>query len=192
MAPYTIDRGSNWRREAVERWLFGLDRVSPALRADIVTAWVSSWASISHATLEEMPFTPDAPDYPLMAHVNDLTRRGSTSPTAPRRMGRDGRSRDLLPILILHDLDKPLLYVRKGDGAGYSQLAEELPHGVVGAMMLKELGFAHSVVARSRRTPPTRPSMAEFRGLCPALRGPLRGRPCLHGLRQVLLLRRKS
>ncbi len=61
MAPYTIDRGSNWRREAVERWLFGLDRVSPALRADIVTAWVSSWASMLPCDAGEMPFTPDAP-----------------------------------------------------------------------------------------------------------------------------------
>lgn len=161
MAPYTIDRGSNWRREAVERWLFGLDRVSPALRADIVTAWVSSWASSPHATLEEMPFTPDAPDYPLMAHVNDVTRAGiDLANRAAADWGATVDPEILLPILILHDLDKPLLYVRKGDGAGYSQLAEELPHGVVGAMMLKELGFAHSVVS----TVATHATNAPFHG----------------------------
>jgi hypothetical protein len=74
--PYAIDRGSNWRRQAVEAWLFGLDLVSPALREGIVTAWVSAWASSSHERLEDMPFSPGAAFYPLMEHVNEVTRAG--------------------------------------------------------------------------------------------------------------------
>ena len=31
-SPYAIDRGSNWRRKAVEEWLFGLDLVTPETR----------------------------------------------------------------------------------------------------------------------------------------------------------------
>jgi len=54
----------------------------------------------------------------------------------------------LLPILILHDVDKPLMYVRESpDKVGYSQLARELQHGVVGAMLLKDLGLPHIVVS---------------------------------------------
>ena len=30
--PYTIDRGSNWRRQAVRDWLFGLDLVAAELQ----------------------------------------------------------------------------------------------------------------------------------------------------------------
>ncbi len=161
MEPYTIDRSSNWRREAVEQWLFGLDLVSPAMRADIVTAWVSSWASSPYETLAGMPFTPDAPDYPLMSHVNDVTRAGiDLAHRAATDWGATVDPEVLVPILILHDLDKPLLYVRNGDTAGYSKLAEELPHGVVGAMMLKELGFAHSVVS----TVATHATNAPFHG----------------------------
>ncbi|MBR0650615.1 hypothetical protein GXW78_13145 [Roseomonas terrae] len=161
MAPYTIDRGSNWRREAVEQWLFGLDLVSPALRTDIVTAWVSAWASSPYDTLEAMPFTPDAPDYPLMSHVNDVTRTGID--LAKRAAADWGDRIDLevlVPILILHDVDKPLLYVRKDGGAMYSQLAGELPHGVIGAMLLKDLGFAHGIVS----TVATHATNAPFHG----------------------------
>jgi hypothetical protein len=33
------------------------------------------------------------------------------------------------------------------DKVGYSQLSRELQHGVVGAMLLKELGLPHTVVS---------------------------------------------
>jgi putative nucleotidyltransferase with HDIG domain len=146
--PYKIDRSSNSRRQVVEEWLFGLDLVSPEVRDNIVTAWVSSWASSPHATLEEMPFTHSGAFYPLMQHVNEVTRAGLD---LARRAAADwGKPLDmdkLVSILILHDVDKPLLYVRDGEALVTSQLYKELPHGVVGAMLLKELGFPHEVVS---------------------------------------------
>jgi hypothetical protein len=146
--PYAIDRSSNSRREAVEEWLVGLDLVSPGVREAIVTAWVSSWASSPHETLEDMPFTVADNFYPLKNHVNEVTRAGLD--LAARAAADWGQKLDndlLLPILILHDVDKPLLYVRDGAKLVHSQLYKELPHGVVGAMLLKELGFAHEVVS---------------------------------------------
>ena len=148
MSGYTIDRTSNSRRKAVEEWLWGLDLVSPEVREKIVTAWVSSWSSSPYSELSEMPFSPSAPDYRLEWHVNDVTRTGVD---LARRAAADwGAKIDwdvMMSILILHDVDKPLMYTREGDGVGYSQLSRELPHGVVGAMLLKELGFPHIVVS---------------------------------------------
>ena len=159
--PYTIHRGSNWRREVVEEWLFGLDLVSPGMRESIVTAWVSAWASSSHERLGDMPFSPGAAFYPLMEHVNEVTRAGVD---LGRRAAADWRvaldPEVLVPILILHDLDKPLLYRREGAGAAHTALYHELPHGVVGAMMLKELGFPHVVVS----TVATHATNAPFHG----------------------------
>jgi hypothetical protein len=147
MPPYAIDRSSNHRRQAVEEWLFGLDHVSAKLRDDIVTAWVSAWSSSPYAALEDMPFGPGV-DYPLMRHVNEVTRGGLD---LARRAADDWDVRldpeILVPILMLHDVDKPLMYVRDAGGIQYSALYHELPHGVVGAMLLKELGFAHRVVS---------------------------------------------
>ncbi|MBX9701679.1 MAG: hypothetical protein K2X74_19755 [Acetobacteraceae bacterium] len=159
--PYRIDRGSNWRREAVEDWLFGLDQLSERVREDVVTAWVSAWASSSHERLEDMPFSPAGSFYPLMEHVNEVTRAGGD---LGRRAAADwGVAFDpdiLVPILILHDVDKPLLYRREGAGAARTDLYQELPHGVVGAMLLKELGFPHVVVS----TVATHATNAPFHG----------------------------
>ncbi len=148
MSGYTIDHTSNSRRQAVEEWLWGLDLVSPEVREKIVTAWVSTWSSSPYQELSDMPFSPSAPDYRLEWHVNDVTRTGVD---LARRAAADwGAKIDwdvMMSILILHDVDKPLMYTREADGVGYSRLSKELPHGVVGAMLLKELGFPHTVVS---------------------------------------------
>jgi hypothetical protein len=159
--PYTIDRGSNSRREAVRDWLFGLDLVTPALQDSIVTAWTSSWASSTHERLEDMPFSPGGGFFPLMQHVNEVTRAGvDLGRRAAADWGVTLNQDVLVPILILHDLDKPLLYRREGAGAAHTELYHELPHGVVGAMMLRELGFAHTVVS----TVATHATNAPFHG----------------------------
>lgn len=149
MEPYSIDRTSNSRRRMVEEWLFGLDLVTPDLREKIVTAWVSTWSSSPYAELAEMPYSPGAPHYRLQWHVNDVTRAGvDLAKRAAADWGKTADPNILLPILILHDVDKPLMYLRKNEHeVGYSQLSKELQHGVVGAMLLKELGFDHSVVS---------------------------------------------
>ena len=147
MEAYTIDRTSNSRREAVEKWLFGLDLVSADTRERIVTAWVSTWSSSPYATLEEMPFSNNA-DYPLHLHVNEVTKAGmELAKRAAADWGVELDPEILVPILILHDVDKPLMYVRRNGGVEHSEVYHELPHGVLGAMVLKDLGFAQSVVS---------------------------------------------
>jgi hypothetical protein len=147
--PYTIDHTSNSRRRAVEDWLFGLDLVTPDLREKIVTAWVSTWSSSPYAELSEMPYSPGAPHYRLEWHVNDVTRNGlDLARRAAADWGKTVDNNVLVPILILHDVDKPLMYVRESaDKVTYSKLSHELQHGVVGAMLLKELGFDHTIIS---------------------------------------------
>lgn len=159
--PYSIGRGSDRQRHAVRDWLFGLHLVTPPMQEAIVTAWVSAWASSTHERVEDMPFSPGERFFPLAQHVNEVTRAGID---LGRRAAEDwGTALDpeiLVPILILHDLDKPLLYRRDGAGAVTTALYHELPHGVIGAMMLKELGFAHLVVS----TVATHATNAPFHG----------------------------
>jgi hypothetical protein len=147
MSPYRIDRTSNSRRKAVEECLWGLDLVSPDLRERIVTAWTSTWSSSPYERLEDMPWTAGA-DYPLMHHVNEVTRAGvDLAKRAKADWGVELADDVLMPILILHDVDKPLMYVRENGAVVGTPLSKELPHGVVGAMLLNELGFAHEIVS---------------------------------------------
>jgi putative nucleotidyltransferase with HDIG domain len=161
MSPYTIHHDGGERRGMVEAWLAGLDLVSAATRERIVTAWVSSWMSSPYESLDDMPYSPLAQSYPLKQHVNEVTRTGLD--LARRAAQEWGETIDLdllVSILALHDVDKPLMYAREGGKVGYSRLSRELPHGVVGAMLLKELGFPHLVVS----TVATHASNAPFHG----------------------------
>jgi len=162
--PYTIDRSSNWRRQAVTEKIWGLDLVSPGLREDVVTAWVTTWAASPYERLEDMPWT-EGVDYPLLSHVNEVTRAGvDLARRAKSDWGSDVPNDVLVPILILHDVDKPLMYERRDGKVVRSRLADEIPHGVVGGMLLKELGFSHEIVATVTTHSPKMP----FRGRNPA------------------------
>ena len=147
MSPYVIDKTSNARRKAVEECLFGLDLLAPETRDRVVTAWVSTWSSSPYERLEDMPWSAGA-DYPLMHHVNEVTRAGvDLAKRAKADWNVDLANELLVPILILHDVDKPLMYVREGGAVVGSTLSKEIPHGVVGAILLKELGFSHEIIS---------------------------------------------
>jgi hypothetical protein len=147
VSPYTIDRTSNSRRKAVEEKIWGLDLISPSLRESVVTAWTSIWASSVYEQLEDMPWTAGV-DYPLLSHVNEVTRAGvDLAKRATADWGVELPHGTLMPILILHDVDKPLMYLREGGDVVSSKLAKEIPHGVVGDMLLKELGFSHDIIS---------------------------------------------
>jgi putative nucleotidyltransferase with HDIG domain len=131
----------------VEERLWGLDLVSPSLRENVVTAWTSTWASSPYERLEDMPWTTGI-DYPLLSHVNEVTQAGVDLAKRAKADWKIDLDNDLLvPILILHDVDKPLMYERRGGEVVGSTLSKEIPHGVVGAMLLKELGFSHEIVS---------------------------------------------
>ena len=147
MIPYTVLEGDNPRRTVVEHWLYGLDQVSPAMREHIITAWVTTWSSSKYETLEEMPVAYGI-DYPLMSHVNEVTKIGlDLAKSASSEWDVTFDYTTLIPTLILHDVDKPLMYDREGSEIRNSILSREIPHGVLGAMLLKELGFEHKIVS---------------------------------------------
>lgn len=161
MTLYTIERGRADKRAAVAAWLHGLDLVAPDTRERIVTAWTSVWTSSTHAAIEDFPYSPMAPDFRLALHVNEVTRAGlDLARRAEAEWGARLDPEIFVPILILHDVDKPLLYLRQNGKVEYTQLYHELPHGVVGAMLLRELGFADQIVA----TVATHASNAPFHG----------------------------
>ena len=144
---YRIDRTDGERRQQVEAWLFGLHLVSDKTREAIVTAWTSAWVSSSYLTLEDMSFSPLV-DYPLMKHVNEVTRFGiEMARHAAVEWGVQVDNDTLVAALALHDVDMPLMCARTHHGIEYTKLSRELPHGTVAAMIARDVGLPHVVVS---------------------------------------------
>jgi len=144
---YHIDRSDGERRQQVESWLFGLHLVSDETREAIVTAWTSAWISSSYVTLEDMPFSPLV-DYPLMKHVNEVTRFGvEMARHAAMEWGVQVNNDTLIAALALHDVDMPLLCERTQHGIEDTRLSRELPHGMVAAMIARDVGLPHVVIS---------------------------------------------
>lgn len=146
--PFEVHRGTPEQRAEVARWLYGLDLVSPPTRERIITAWVSVWLSSPYRSLEEFPYSSSAPTYDLKRHVNDVTRIGlDLARRAEQDWGAKPDLEILVPTLLLHDVDKPLLFVRREGKVVYTPLSRQLPHGVIGAMLLRDLGFDRRIVS---------------------------------------------
>lgn len=148
MPIYTIERESRYHRRELEQRLYGLDLISADLREKTVVAWMTAWTSSTYKELDDFPWGVMHPTYRLIDHVNEVTRLGIDFAQSAKTIWKTDIPPDILiPTLILHDVDKPLLSTRRGDGEYVrSQLASELPHGIVGAMLLRELGFEDRVV----------------------------------------------
>lgn len=144
---FTLTEGTGNQRAAVRNWLAGLQALSPEIAERVITAWVTTWTSSTYAALEDIPFSANAPGYPLMRHVNEVTRAGQAlMPRAAEDWGVTLDPEIMLPILILHDVDKPLLSTRDASGVHKTALAKRMPHGVVGAMLLRDLGFDQRII----------------------------------------------
>lgn len=160
---YTITQGDDAQRRRLHERLYGLDRLPRAVAERVVTAWATTWLSSEH-DLDDLPYHKAAPDYRLMDHVNDVTKMGLAFAEAA---GRDWSIRVdeeiFLAILILHDVDKPLLYQRRQGQVVLTPAAAEVPHGVLGGFLLKELGFAPAVYS----TVATHASKSPFHGATP-------------------------
>ena len=148
---FEIVEGTPQERARIESLVPHLDLVSESSRTLIVTAWLSVWKSSGYAGSDpsDFPYTLLVPDYRLMNHVREVTEVGvMLADYREREWGEVSDPEVLVPTLILHDVDKPLLYERDADGTVRpSRIAAEVPHGVLGGFLLKELGFSDTVVS---------------------------------------------
>ncbi|MEZ2390290.1 HD domain-containing protein [bacterium RCC_150] len=144
---YTIQAGEPGHRQEVLRLMPRLAELGAPLREQAVTAWVSAWLSSTHDSLEEMPYSLQAPDYRLLDHTNEVADVGTLlGDYAYGRWASAFEEDVLLAALLLHDIDKALLYTRANGTVTADPVRALLPHGILGAMLLKEAGLPDAVV----------------------------------------------
>jgi hypothetical protein len=159
--PYQISQGTPQLRRRLRNQLFGLDLLPLPMRELVVTAWATSLGASAYADLEDVPWDADHASYGLLRHVNEVTRVGiGFAELAAKEWGKQADNALLIPILVLHDVDKPLLFEPKGGRTVPTALPRELPHGVIGGMIVKELGLSRAIVGAVAMHSPSMP----FRG----------------------------
>lgn len=146
-ALYDIYCGDGAQRAEVVRCFPRLAELSSELKELAVSSWVSAWLSTDYDTIHEMPYSLQAPDYRLVDHTNEVADIGTLlAEYAVRRWGIQLDRDTLLAALLLHDIDKALLYTRADGKVGSDPRRASMPHGVLGAMLLKEIGLPDEVV----------------------------------------------
>lgn len=125
-----------------------IDDLAPELAEITISAWASSWLSSPYERFLEIPMAIPAPRYALVQHTRDVVLAGlALLDVAATRLGRPADHDTVLAAMLLHDLDSPLIYVREGDGLVYSERGRLLQHGVLGAMILRDLGAPETVLS---------------------------------------------
>ncbi|MSO91600.1 MAG: HD domain-containing protein [Acetobacteraceae bacterium] len=147
--PYVIQTGNREQRKAVADWLVGLEHLGDTERERVITAWITVLCSSRFTRIEDIPFYPKVAGYRLWDHVNDVTSNGILlGRSAKERWGYELNQSDLVCSLILHDIDKPIIHSKLSDGTeGFTKWSKQIPHGVIGGMLLKELQFPMDVVS---------------------------------------------
>ena len=146
--PYRIVEGTADDRRAVTAALPLLDRLPADVRELAVTAWVTAWRSSAYEQLDQMPFAVSVPEYPLVRHVDEVAAAGlGLAATAQRTWGTDVDLNILLAVLLLHDIDKPLIYVQSEGTIANLSADYVWPHGILGARILHDLGFDERVTS---------------------------------------------
>lgn len=148
MSFYDLAPATAEHEAAVRRALVGFDLVSRDLAGRIAQAWAVAWANSTFGRFDAIPTSPSLPDVPLVSHVNAVT----TAALALASVSRDtwGIAVDgeiVVASAMLHDVDKPLLFEADRGRIRRSTVAGHLPHGVLGAMILKDLGLPDLVVS---------------------------------------------
>lgn len=144
-----FDRGkpTEVERAYLRARLHGLDRVSPACAGQIVEAWAVTWSNSAYRAFDEIPVSRAVPT-PLLLHVNHVAELGIL--LADSFAAREGPRLDsdlLIATLLLHDVDKPMLFAPGPTGTVATALSAQMPHGVLGALLLAALGLPDIVVS---------------------------------------------
>ncbi|MBI2908909.1 MAG: hypothetical protein HYX92_14800 [Chloroflexi bacterium] len=118
------------------------------LREAVVRAWYIAWKESPHKKLEDAPFgTAPAPGDTLVKHTNAATSAAhAMGQLLVQQYGVKINLDYVIAGAILHDLDKIVMYDKKGGKIVYTAMGQKIVHGAYGAHMAILAGLPHDVV----------------------------------------------
>jgi putative nucleotidyltransferase with HDIG domain len=120
------------------------------LRELVIEVWARLWRESPYGDITEVPnFTRELSrgDETLVRHTNAVTKMSEAAAREFQQVyGVTLDYDNLLAGAILHDVDKLVLYERRGDTVELSELGRKVTHGEYGAMVAKQVGLPGQVV----------------------------------------------
>ncbi len=116
------------------------------IREKVIEVWVRVWKQSGYLTIEEALMT-GPPEDTLAKHINAVTNAAFT--LASQYQQEYGLPVDLDILLagaLLHDVDKMIIYKKKGNTVEVSDIGKRIPHGSYGGYVALEVGLPLEVV----------------------------------------------
>ncbi len=132
-----------------------------ALRDLVIEVWVRFWRESLYSDISEVlnyTLVLSCGDETLVRHTNAVVNMAEAAAREFQQVyGVSLNYDNLLAGALLHDVDKLVLYERRGDSIELSELGRKVTHGEYGAMVARQVGLpeqvaniiaSHSVVKR--------------------------------------------
>jgi hypothetical protein len=110
------------------------DITDPNMKSVVLRAWGRAIAECEFNSLEDIPFSGNAPEYSLVDHILWVLEASLNMATLVENSMGTRVNRDLLiAAVLLHDLGKAYEYRRTGDGVEKTEIGKGFMHGFWGA-----------------------------------------------------------
>ncbi len=142
-----IKRGNKEERENILKNIPSIKLLNEMVQENVITAWMTSILNSEFREINLIPYSLLAKRYKLIDHVNEVVNIGlKIHNFAVNDWGMDIQKEILLQMLILHDVDKPLLFSIQQDDVQETDYYKVIQHGVLGAIILSKIGFEQRVI----------------------------------------------
>ena len=149
MAMYTITKASEQQQARIVELFPSIEQLNEPMRQMTIDAFCTTWVSSGFSDLMEVPFSRHSQGFALCKHINEVVHFGQVMYQAAAPMWAGDKwceemdEQAMLAVLLLHDIDKPLLL----GGEETDAVKRNMQHGVLGAMKLHDLGFSDRIVS---------------------------------------------
>ncbi len=118
----------------------------PQLREQVAEAWIEAWHASKYSQIEDAVFGPQTPQYKLMDHVRGVTNIAIGIAKVLKEIhGFQFNEDHVIAGALLHDIDKMIIFEKKGEVYGVAEVARKFPHGYLGALIAHKVGLPEEI-----------------------------------------------
>ncbi|MFQ6074771.1 MAG: HD domain-containing protein [Candidatus Bathyarchaeia archaeon] len=133
--------------EYVRRLFPEIDAIEePKLREQVTEAWIKAWHTSKYSRIEDAVISPQMPQYKLKDHVRGVVKIAVGTVEALEEIHGFQVNKDyVIAGALLHDIDKIIIFEKRGEVYGVAEVLSKFPHGYIGALIAHEIGLPEDI-----------------------------------------------